>query len=95
MSGENNPRYGKGYLVSGSKNPRARAVVCIEDSSIVFNTIDDAAKWCGVCRQTIYNSINDKAKAGVGKHPEMGVKLHWLYYEDFLDLVEENELLRF
>ena len=95
MSGENNPMYGKGYLVSGSKNPRARAVVCIEDSSIVFYTIDDAAKWCGVSRKTIHNSINGKAKAGVGKHPETGMRLHWLYYEDFLVLVEENELLRF
>lgn len=65
----------------GANNPSAKAVICIETGE-VFQTMQDAAKWCGQkCITNIAKSCKGKVKSA-GKHPITGEKLHWKYYKD-------------
>ena len=65
----------------GANNPSAKAVVCIGTGE-VFQTMQDAAKWCGQkCITNIAKSCKGKVKSA-GKHPVTGEKLHWKYYKD-------------
>lgn len=82
-SGENNPFYGKGF--HGKDNPRARIIICLETKQ-VFETIKEAKQWCG---GDITQHLQGRSKSA-GKHPVTNEKLHWMYYEDYLKL-NDNE----
>lgn len=89
IDGKNNPMYGKSCSehckeilrnkLSGSNNPSAKKVICLETNE-VFNTIKDAAKWCNIGHSDIAAYIRGKQKSA-GKHPLTGEKLHWKYVE--------------
>lgn len=65
----------------GANNPSARAVVCLETGE-VFQTMQDAAKWCGQkCITNIGKSCKGQVKSA-GKHPITKEKLHWKYYKE-------------
>lgn len=65
----------------GANNPSAKAVVCIETGE-VFQTMQDAAEWCGQkCITSIAKSCKGKVKSA-GKHPITKEKLHWKYYKE-------------
>ena len=85
--GDKNPMYGKGYKLSGDKNPRARKVICL-DTLDIFATVKEAKKWCG--GGAIEAQIKGQRNYA-GKHPITGIKLHWMYYEDYLKLQEEQQ----
>ena len=66
----------------GDKNPRAKRVVCLETMQ-VFTTIKEASEWCGSSSVGAY--LKGKTKYG-GLHPNTGQPLHWMYYNDWLEL---------
>ena len=66
----------------GDKNPRAKRVVCLETMQ-VFTTIKKASEWCGSSSVGAY--LKGKTKYG-GLHPNTGQPLHWMYYNDWLEL---------
>lgn len=93
--GEDSPHYGhkhseeskrkiseahKGKYV-GDKNPKARAVICLETGQR-FTTVKEAQEWCG--SGAIGMQIKGQRKSA-GKHPETGEKLHWMYYDEYLE----------
>ena len=70
----------KEFGFDGNKNPRARAVICLETKQ-VFGTSEEAKEWC-------HGNVNQNLRGlskSAGKHPETGEKLHWMYYEDYLE----------
>lgn len=89
FNGENNPMYGKHCSehcksilkekLSGSNNPYAHKVKCIETNEI-FNTVKSASEWCHIGHADIAAYIRGKQKSA-GKHPITGEKLHWVYIE--------------
>jgi len=91
--GEENPFYGKHHtqetkdkisqkkkgLHKGSKNPSAKAVVCINTGEI-FLTIQEAAIYGGTNHygSNIVKCCKGKGQT-CGKHPKTGEKLKWRY----------------
>lgn len=76
ISGKNNPMSGK----TGDSNPASKKVMCVETGD-VFDTMKEAAKWCGLKTHTnISNACNGKRKHA-GLHPQTGEKLTWEYVE--------------
>lgn len=71
---------------SGDKNARAKKIICLEEPLLEFNTLLEAKAWCG--RNPCAHLKGETKYAG--KHPETGEKLHWMYYEDWLKLQENN-----
>lgn len=71
---------------TGSKNPRARKIVCIETGQ-VFTTAKEARDYYGIKnRSAICNCCKDKQKTAGG--------YHWKYYTDYLlEINEKNEQL--
>lgn len=74
----------------GSKNPRAKSVICINTGQ-VFPTAKDGGRWCGV--DTVAKGAKGRQKT-CGRHPETGEVLYWLYYSDWLALTEDERKLR-
>lgn len=68
----------------GDKNPKARAVICLDNQQI-FTTVKEASEWCG--SSAIGMQIKGQRKSA-GKHPETGEKLHWMYYDEYLEQKE-------
>ena len=80
MSGENNPWYGKGYLMSGENNPRAKSVIAIINDKIfgVFDYAKQGAKYFGCNHGNIIQCCKGKKKS-CGKYN--GYKIVWKYIE--------------
>ena len=88
-SGKKNPMYGKqlseerkrkiSESMTGSNNPGARKVQCINTGKI-FDTVKEAANWSGTSSSAIANQINGKYKTA-GKS-FTGERLTWRYYEE-------------
>lgn len=62
---------------AGSKNPRAKKVVCIETGEI-FPTAKEASEWC---KGNVKSHCQGRTKSA-GKHPITGEKLHWSYLDE-------------
>lgn len=77
--GENNPMH------RSKCKHNCKKVICLETCQ-VFNSIKDADDWCN---GGIKHALSGNQKTA-GKHPETGEKLHWMYYEDWLKL-QENQ----
>ena len=71
---------------AGGNNPMARSVICLETKQ-AFDTIKDAQEWLG--KGDIKQYLRGKSKYA-GKHPITKQPLHWMYYEDYLKLQEEQ-----
>lgn len=76
--GDLNPMFGR----CGGLNHSSRAVVCLNTGD-VFETLKDAAAWCGLkCYDYISRACKGKQKYA-GRHPMTGEKLMWKYLEDY------------
>lgn len=93
-SGKLHPMYGKGYKLKGSKNGRAKKVICLNTLEI-FDTADEAAikynigsgnkngtQIIACCRK------NRKLKT-CGKLSN-GEKIVWMYYSEYLNASNEE-----
>ena len=68
----------------------SKKIICLETLQIFDNTTK-AGEWCGVGRTSISNHLNGRKKSA-GKHPITGIKLHWMYYDEYEMLTKEKEL---
>ena len=78
--GENNPMYGVHRY--GKNNPRARKVICLNDSKI-FNTINECAEYYKLDVHTIRNICK-----GITKKSHSG--LVFMYYDEYLHQQEQQ-----
>lgn len=83
--GENNPNYGKGEKITGSKNGKARKVICLTTNE-VFDCMLDGANKYGIKNSYISSNCTGRQKSA-GKL-ENGTPLVWKYYE------EQNECVK-
>lgn len=74
VSGENNPMSGR----TGKSNPASRSTICIETGDF-FETLKDAAKWCGLKSHTNISNVCRGLRKYAGVHPVTGIKLSWKY----------------
>lgn len=74
ISGKNNPM----SECFGSLNPSAKNVVCVETGDS-FETLKDAAMWCGLKTHTNISNCCRGLRKHAGKHPITGEKLSWRY----------------
>lgn len=74
ISGENNPMSGH----TGDANPASRSTICIETGDF-FETLKDAAKWCGLKTHTNISNVCRGLRKHAGTHPVTGEKLSWKY----------------
>lgn len=88
--GENHPFYGKHHteeskqlMSNHRKSKGGKKVRCINTGE-VFETMMDAARWCGLKNATQIGQIcNHKGKQKTaGKHPITGEKLMWEFVDD-------------
>ena len=76
VSGQNNPMSGR----TGDANPASRSVICVETGDL-FETLKDAAKWCGLKNHTNISNVCRGLRKHAGTHPVTGEKLSWKYYD--------------
>ena len=57
-----------------------KQVKCIETGEI-FESIKNAANWCGVKPNTLCAALSSKTHQS-GRHPITGEKLHWIRYSE-------------
>ena len=74
VSGKNNPMSGR----TGNTNPASRSAICIETDDF-FETLKDAAKWCGLKTHTNISNVCNGLRKHAGVHPVTGIKLSWKY----------------
>ena len=62
------------------KDPEYRKKMCVQvrcvETGQIFESIKDAAEWCGVKSNTLCAALKSKTHQS-GKHPESNIKLHW------------------
>ena len=77
--------------LSGGDNPCSKKIVCVNTGK-VFNSLSEAAKWCGLkSSAAICNQCKGKTR-WAGKHPKTGECLQWKYYEeDFNELLNSTK----
>ena len=87
-SGEQHHFYGKKHteqeLQKMSQNRRGkggRKIKCINTGEI-FNTIADAARWCGLKNGSSISQVCLKQRNTAGKHPITLEKLQWEYIDE-------------
>jgi hypothetical protein len=74
------------------KNSEARGgqqVICLNTLE-VFPSAGSACEWAGV--KTGVGPCCKGKKQTAGKHPETGEKLRWMYYEDYLEQLNNDNL---
>ena len=96
FSGDNNPNYGKhlsketkekiSKTNGGKNNPNAKKVICITTNEI-FETMTEGARKYNCSVGHICNCCNGKLKS-CGKL-EDGTPLIWMYYKNYLKLVDK------
>lgn len=74
--GENNPMYGKGFLLEGKNNGRAISVICLTTKRIFF-TAREGAEFYNTHHQSVSKCCKGKRKSS-GKLAD-GTKLVWRY----------------
>ena len=100
VSGENNPMFGRQHTEetkrkiseanSGENNHGARKVICITTNEI-FPTAKEGAKKYNCCRSGIIKCCRGKGKVkSCGKHPITKEKLVWMYYENYLKMIDKE-----
>ena len=80
MSKEKKDKY------NGSANPNAHSIICLETLEI-FGCIKEAQVWLG--KGNISANLIGQSKSA-GKHPITGEKLHWMYYDEYLEQQNKN-----
>ena len=75
---------------SGENNHGARKVICITTNEI-FPTAKEGAKKYNCCRSGIIKCCRGKGKVkSCGKHPITKEKLVWMYYENYLKMIDKE-----
>lgn len=69
-------------ITGKQRQDKMTRVICLETQQI-FDSCKDAANWCGVHYSLIGGCCSGKRKSA-GKHPTTRQKLHWMYYEEYL-----------
>lgn len=78
--------------LKGENNPNSKKVYNPESGQI-FNTIVEAAKWCGLKSVSGIGQCCIKKQKTSGKHPITGISLHWCFLEDKENfIVEPNKV---
>ena len=65
----------------GSNNPNAKGVINLETGKY-FATIKEAAAWLGHSSVSGIGQCCKGVRKSCGKHPELGISLHWKYAND-------------
>lgn len=66
-------------------NPKSTKVICLETKE-VFDSIRDAALWCGCKVGTISDYLcSRKYRKSAGIHPTTNERLHWMYYKEYIE----------
>lgn len=68
------------------KNNCKKEVICLE-TLIVYDSLSDAARWCGLKSGSKIGDCCSSKRKSAGKHPKTGKYLHWMYYEDYKKLL--------
>ena len=70
------------YRKKDWQNPEYRKKMCVQvrcvETNEIFESVKAASEWCGVKSNTLSMALRSKTHQS-GKHPESGVKLHWVY----------------
>ena len=77
VSGKNNPMYGKGDLLKGKNNGRAKSVICIT-TNMVFDTAIEGAEYYGFKSSSSVRSCCKGRYKSAGKLTD-GTPLIWRY----------------
>lgn len=83
VRGKGNPMYGK----CGVLNPRSKSVVCVNTNE-VFDSLTSASEKYNLDISSLTKCCNGKANS-CGKLKN-GIKLAWLYYEDYLNMTKDE-----
>ena len=86
--GEKNPMYGKHHTEETKcklSEIFSVKVICLETKQI-FNSLSEASAWAG---GNVNKCCKGKQKSA-GKHPETGERLHWMYYDEYLEQQNKN-----
>ena len=87
---EKHPFYGKHHtqqtkikISNNRKNKGGRKVICLNTNEI-FNTINEAARWCGLKNGSSIGQVCNKTgkQKTAGKHPITKEKLRWEFYNE-------------
>ena len=78
---------GEGNSICGEKNPKARAVICLNTNEI-FETISCAVKQLGGNIACIYECCN--SRCGYSGKSKDGEPLTWMFLEDYKKATKEN-----
>lgn len=84
-SGTEHPFYGHHHteeelkkMSENRRNKGGKSVICINTGEI-FNTANEAARWCGLSNGSSINRVCHKQQKTAGKHPDSKEPLKWEY----------------
>lgn len=70
------------YRKNDWKDPAYRKKMCVQvrciETGQIFESVKAAAEWCGVKSNTLSSALRSATHQS-GRHPESGIKLHWVY----------------
>lgn len=91
--GEKNGMYGRTHtdeVKQKLSDIRSHSVVCIETGQ-VFKSVKEAGLWCNLKNKSDIGACIRGRQKTAGKHPITKEPLHWMYYEDYLELQKEKQ----
>lgn len=79
------------YLNKGEKVIKnTKYIICLNTNE-TFEMIKDASKKYNIHAGCISECCQGKLKSA-GKHPETGEKMRWMYYDEYIKTIENNEI---
>lgn len=87
------------YRKKDWQDPAFRRKMCVQvqcvETGRIFESIKEAAEWCGVKSNTLCAALKSKTHQS-GKHPESGQKLHWIRLDEVREegCINESEQRR-
>ena len=86
-AGQNHPFYGKHHteeslqkMSENRKSKGGKRVICINTGEI-FETMMDAARWCGLKNSSSIGQVCNGNRKFAGKHPETKEYLKWKFID--------------
>jgi hypothetical protein len=70
---------------------KIRKVICLNDNNKIFNSLTDAGKFYNISNSCVGNCCSNHRPSG-GKHPITNEPLHWMYYDEYLKLQNNNQI---
>lgn len=81
------PQFEKDKSLHAERPYKCKKVICL-DTAEVFDSLTKAINWCGLSTTTSISDVCIGKRGYGGKHPVTKEKLHWMYYEDYLNKAE-------